>query len=103
MYRVTPNLIIDGAGYQLLVPSALQALVLESVHDKWGHQGTSRTLALLKAKCFWPGMRLNVKQHIQKCAQCLISKAPLLKIRPPMQHLLAFKPLELLASRLFET
>ena len=42
-------------------------------------------------------MGLDVKRHIQKCAQCVISKVPLPNIRPPTQQLLAFKLLELLA------
>ena len=52
LYRVTADPIHDGAGYQLMVPSTLQALALASVHDKWGHQRTGRTLALLKASCY---------------------------------------------------
>ena len=47
---------------QLLPPHCLQTEVLRSVHDEQGHQGTERTLQLLRSRCFWPGMAKNVEQ-----------------------------------------
>lgn len=86
-----------GQVYQLLVPNALRQTILESSHDKWGHQGTSRTLAFVKKRCFWPGMSDHVREHIKYCYHCTLTKSPTPTIRTPMRHLLSFRPLERLA------
>ena len=82
---------------QLLVPAKAQSTILEAVHDKWGHQGITRTLALLQRRCYWPGQNQDVRKHIQKCFNCNVAKGPKPTVRTPMRHLLAFKPLEVLA------
>ena len=87
----------DHTTYRLLVPKQLQPVLLEAAHDKWGRQGVAWTLALLRPRCYWPGMSGHVKSHVRRCFQCTVSKAPIPKICAPMQHLLAFKPLELVA------
>ena len=86
-----------GLIIQLLVPKRLRAMILEAAHDNWGHQGTGRTLAFIKRRCFWPGMSGHVKDHVHGCFKCTVSKAPTPTIRPPMRHILAFRPLERLA------
>ena len=96
LYRKLEDPVL-GSFHQLLIPQQLKAILLESAHDRWGHQGVSRTYALLKSRCHWPGMSSDVRKHVRHCVQCTISKAPVPKIRPPMKHLLAFRPLELLA------
>ena len=88
---------VHGITYQLLVPSILQPVLIETAHNKWGHQGVSRTYSLLKQRCYWPGLHWNVKQYVNKCLDCTVAKAPTPKVRAPMKHLLAFQPLELVA------
>ena len=98
LYHLKPNAVTpDVPVYRLLIPEQLQPVLLEAAHDKWGHQGVARTSALLQARCYWPGMVEQTKAYIRKCAHCTVAKAPLPKLRAPMKHLLAFKPLELLA------
>ena len=81
---------------QLLVPSALRETILQAVHDKWGHQGVTRTQALLRERCYWPGLKHDVRQYIKRCLNCNVAKAcPSVKV--PMRHLMAFRPLEVLA------
>ena len=82
---------------QLLVPKKLRSTILQATHDKWGHQGVSRTVSLLRRRCFWPGLQQDVRDHIQKCFNCSVRKDPTPKVRTPMRHLLAFRPLEVLA------
>ena len=97
LYHSFSDPIDNHSVYRLLVPQLLQSVLLETAHDKWGHQGVARTYSILKSRCYWPGMHSQVKSYIRRCVQCTVAKAPLPKIRPAMQHLLAFKPLELLA------
>ena len=86
----------SGLVRQLLVPEKLRALVLDAAHDKWGHQGMGRTYSLLRKRFFWPGLQQHVKEHIKRCFRCVASKAPTPQVRPPLRHLLAFRPLEIL-------
>ena len=86
-----------GEGYQLLIPRSLRGIILEASHDQWGHQGVGRTLGFMKKRVFWPGMIGHVREHIQNCFQCAVTKTPTPKVRPPMRHLLSFRPLERLA------
>lgn len=88
----------DGITHrQLLVPSRLRSKLLTMAHDEWGHQGISRTQSLLKEKCFWPGLHKDVEEHVKRCFTCITTKAPTPAVRTPRRHLLAFRPLELLA------
>ena len=75
----------------------LPTTVLQAVPDQWGHQGVGRSYGLLRARCFWPGMNRHVREYVRQYFQCTVSKAQTPAVRPPMRHLLAFKPLERLA------
>src|SRR4029434_1849949 len=62
-----------------------------------GHQGSERTLELLRQRCFWVGVHEDVKQWIKKCERCVLTKMPNPKIHPPMKAFLASRPLEVVA------
>ena len=86
-----------GQRKQLILPQKLKEKVLTSLHDGMGHQGTERTLHLIRDRCYWPGIHSDVEAWIKKCERCTLSKEPLPHVRPAMGHLLATKPLEVLA------
>ena len=96
LYRVIEDR-RHGECYQLLVPGCLKTQVLEGVHDSMGHQGSERTLELLRQRCFWVGVHEDVKQWIKKCERCVLTKMPNPKIHPPMKAFLASRPLEVVA------
>ena len=87
----------EGALDQMLLLKVLHSTVLNSLHDQAGHQGSERTWALLKHRCYWPTMKTDITEHCSKCERCVIAKAPQPKIRPPIGSLLAERPLEILA------
>ena len=74
---------------QLLVPELLKQTLLES--------GIGRTYGLLKTRCYWPGMYNHAKTYVKNCVKCTLAKTPTPKVRPPLRHLLAFRPLVLVA------
>ena len=80
-----------------IAPECMKPSILESVHDHSGHQGIERTLALLKTSCFWVGMQDNVKQWVNSCERCVVAKAPIPTIKPPIKNLIAERPLEIVA------
>lgn len=63
-----------------------------------GHQGTERTLLLIKDCYYWPGIHRHVEAWIKKCERCTLSKGPLPRVRQAIGHLLATRPLEVLAN-----
>lgn len=79
----------DGgeAGFQLLLPAAMTEGVLTQLHNEHGHQGVERTLALLRARCYWPGMSKAVSQWCRQCTRCQAAKDPRPPARAPMGHL----------------
>ena len=44
--------------------------VLELAHNKLGHNGISRTYALLRRLYFWKGMKVLVAKHVKNCVVC---------------------------------
>lgn len=96
MYRTVqdPKL---GDLKQLLLPAMLKDKVISSLHNDMGHQGSERTLQLIRERCYWPRMYSDVENWIKNCERCTLSKMPNPRIRPPMGSLLATKPLEVLA------
>ena len=67
----------------ILIPHSLQQVILEAVHDNWGHQGINRSYALLQTRCYWPGMKLDMQNHIKQCIKCTLAKTPTPKTRTP--------------------
>ena len=83
--------------HQLLVPMALRSEVLEQLHDKHGHQGSERTLALIQQRGYWPKMRASIDNWCRNCKECQVAKAVRPSIKTSMGHLLASRPLEVVA------
>ena len=80
-----------------IAPECMKSSILESVHDHSGHQGIERTLASLKKHFFWVGMQDDVKQWVNSCERCVVAKAPIPTIKPPIKNLKAARPLEIVA------
>ena len=59
---------------QLLLPRCLQDSVLESLHNKQGHQGVERTEKLVRARCYWPTLHKDVQTWINLCERCTLGK-----------------------------
>ena len=84
-----------GTLEQLVLPSSLRPDVLASLHDDMGHQGYERTMELLRPRVYWPAMYREVRDYIGSCERCTMGHAPAL--RTTSSHLLASRPLEILA------
>lgn len=82
---------------QVLLPIVLKQEVLEGLHDQHGHQGIERTTNLVRERCFWPNLRHDVEQWCIKCSRCVVAKAVRPKVHTAMGHLMASRPLEILA------
>ena len=91
------KILLDGEEkFQLVLPHILRKPVMKMLHDAAGHQGTERTLALATSRCFWPSMVQDIGKWCHACERCCLAKSgPFVKTRTG--HLLASKPLEILA------
>lgn len=82
---------------QLVLPVSLQKLILCELHDKTGHQGVERTEGLIRHRCFWLTLHNDVVSYVSKCERCSIAKEGFPKTKSRMCHLLASKPLDIIA------
>ncbi len=82
---------------QFLLPDSLQDSVLESVHNKLGHQATERVEAIVRSTCYWRGMQQDIKRWIEECERCSLAKLPHTKVKTPMKTLIARRPLEIVS------
>ena len=78
----------QGAYRQLVVPKLLVPSVLRQFHDavgSGGHLGGYKTLAKIRRRYYWPGMRQDVKLWCLSCETCFRRKGPHLRTRAPLR------------------
>ena len=83
--------------YQLLVPSALQADVMESLHQSahgGGHLGIERTAQKISERFYWPRWRSDVDQFCTECAMCDQRKQPPKRPKAPLVPSSELEPME---------
>ena len=80
--------------HQLLLPAILRERTLRGLRDEAGHQGVEGTEALVRERCYWVGLRADVKPLMERCEQCAVAKMPHIKTRTPMGRLMATRPLQ---------
>ena len=77
MWEVDPTGILRRNG-KVWIPedAALRANLLMRNHDDpiGGHYGVDKTVAVLKTKYWWPHVKRDVSEYIQRCAACQLNK-----------------------------
>ena len=86
-----------GESTVVVVPAGQQQHALQLAHDQCGHQGPERTYEVLRSRCYWPNMQEAVRQHCHHCQRCLVAKRPSQRIQQCPGHLVATRPLEIVA------
>ena len=93
--------VIDGVVFkndQVVVPEALTTKLIKQLvvpplamrddiavkHHRTGHQGITKTMALLKERYWWPGFREEVEEAVKTCPVCLFTTSEHRK--EPMRH-----------------
>ena len=59
---------------QVVVPGALRAAFMRAFHDRSGHPGVKRVMAMLRARAWWVGLRRDVRAYIRRCPTCALTK-----------------------------
>ena len=95
---LTRTIEIEGVAIsQLVLPTQLRNTVLTAMHNAAGHQGSERTLVLIKMRCYWPTMTYDVQRWCDKCERCCLAKEKQPKLQTHMGSLVATAPLDVLA------
>ena len=64
---------------QIVLPASLVSQALKQAHDGNAHQGTERTLELLRRRCYWPRMYIDTHDYCLACPRCQVAKSPQVK------------------------
>jgi len=70
---------------QIMIPSNLQSIVLQQLHDNSGHLGEQKTVAKVKERYYWPEYVGDVAKWTQECSD----KSHLTKLK--RHHLKPFR------------
>ena len=65
---------VTSSAFVPVIPCSLRKHFLQVYHDRAGHAGVRRTLSLLRAKVWWPGMRSDVRAWVAGCRACALAK-----------------------------
>ncbi|CAI5693181.1 unnamed protein product [Oreochromis niloticus] len=82
--------------WQLVVPRALQEMVLHAVHGApgSGHFGVTKTLRRLRQGFYWARHRRDVEDFCRRCDSCTARKGPTAKSHAQLQQFPAGYPME---------
>ncbi len=81
---------------QLVIPDKHKITVLRELHDQIGHQGTDRTISLIRDRFFWPYMQHETEQHVMSCT-CLKQKEINRETRTHLVSITSTHPFELVS------
>uniref|UniRef100_A0A3B1JBI6 Gypsy retrotransposon integrase-like protein 1 n=1 Tax=Astyanax mexicanus TaxID=7994 RepID=A0A3B1JBI6_ASTMX len=95
LYRLCKDPLSGKKRYQYVVPASLIKQVLQGIHDDAGHQGQYRTLYLARQRFFWVDMEREIREYVQRCKRCVVSKTPEPEGRAPLESVRTTRPLEL--------
>ena len=63
-------------GVLFYVPEDMTRDVIRVCHNEVGHVGPEKTIDLIQKVYWFPGMREQVRKHIENCVQCLAFSVP---------------------------
>jgi hypothetical protein len=78
----------------IILPQLYRIEALINAHERMGHTGRDPVFARLKVKYAWPGMKIDVIQHLAACRTCQGAKGTNPKIRHPLKPIITKRPNE---------
>lgn len=77
MYYKFPTTKVSNWPWKLVVPSPLRQEVLKECHDlaTAAHLGVKKTVDRVFTKYYWPNVSQDVKEYVQRCKVCKMSKS----------------------------
>ena len=79
------ELLLRSAGsHKLVIPECLTSDIIRTYHDDIGHPGLEKTVSEISSRYVWRTIKQDVKQFVQTCHECQISKPNLKPRHPPL-------------------
>ena len=78
---------------QFVLPLKFRKMAIQGCHDDVGHMGMARSVNLLQDQFYWPGMAMEITQHIRKCMRCNCFKKR--AEQAPLEPILATHPMQI--------
>ena len=82
---------------QVVLPRKFHRTVYRELHEKMGHLGLERVLAVARERFCWLNMRRDIDHYIYNICSCLKQKRPNLPSRAPLQPIITTAPMQLLS------
>ena len=84
----------------VVIPFCERRRILQHSHDEKtsAHLGVRKTLARIKRKYYWPGIRRDAKVYVAGCEACSKRKGPLQRKRAPLKTQISGYPMERIAA-----
>ena len=82
---------------QICLPPKLHEIVYTELHEKMGHLGSDRTLALARDKFNWPGMAKDMNHYVTEVCRCLKDKKPSRTQHAALESIQTSVPFELIS------
>jgi transposase InsO family protein len=79
---------------QMVIPMEYRNRILKGIYDDMGHPGRDKTLLLAKTRFYWPGITVDIENHVRVCRRCICRKSK--TVKAPLHPVLTSRPLELL-------
>ena len=93
---------ITPAGARLYVPASLQDALMYAHHDRLGHHSAERTSAALKTTYYWPGLDAAVRDWVNECHHCTLSKPHKTVPRQPTGSTLGHYPFDVVYADILD-
>ena len=89
---------------QFVIPEIYVPVVLSLLHDTaiGGHKGKERTLSAARMSYYWPKMRVDIDEHIDKCVKCAQHKGSVSKPAPILEYPPPARPWDVVAIDLLQ-
>ena len=82
---------------QLVLPRKFHKMVMVELHEKMAHVGAEKVIELTQQRFFWPKMRSDIEEYIQRECSCVVTKKPNLADRAPLVPIHATYPFEMVS------
>lgn len=78
---------VQGVQNQVVLPRSEASTVLDMLHDRCGHFGPEKTIAVVKERFLWRGWYRDITSYCRSCLKCLQRKNPSIPDNPPTGNL----------------
>jgi len=80
---------------QLCLPKCLRERFVQKHHDELAHPGFLKLYETLREKVWWPSLYTSLREYVETCSLCQMTKRPVGLKKAPLQPLPVLNPFEM--------